>query len=816
MMVIFDHRGVVDMRTSKRDWKKTVARLGLISPVLYGLIFSAGCNKGGSGGAAAADEVTSEINSASCTDGVCSVDQLAAEQWDSVKVYGSSGELLATITGTLSDVGRFKLVTESKITLESGVTPDQVVNAMGGLSAANRLSNEYGLIPLRFYSASAQSMQYSFDTGGTATGTRTYTPAGGSCPDWLYNRSESITGGTNAFTGSVTFTCNSATDFASTATSQFGSNAATTSTATWTLDDQVPPGMSFSSTSTYNSQTYTYGFGVSADRQTVTIPGTSGPNTTDTCTVTDVSGLYTCPGYNGSSMKVAAQVRNVYPMLNGAFSVISNTMTSANSPTIKFDDSGRLMATIGFQVTGGGSLESVAEFNGATAQINRICVVNPSNNQLSGSVQFSFGGAYQGSTAACDTSNLPLPAPSFGGGGSGSGGGLGGGGATASKVISSEDTKYAAVYSGNNIYFSTQSGIGRMDATTGVLDTTFGTNGFATVQGAQRLVACGGKFWTTTSGMSGNEIKKLTFSSTSVTAASPSSPVIPSGTSWATFNFNRIDCINGQYLSLARNSGNSLVVYDAQSEAAVGSYSSSSSTFNSGALIPLRGSDGKWYVLASQRDNSITTKIAELPSGSFDHESSSLTWQTLFSGMIMVRGMSVDMPASAGGQSNVTMVVTASNGGKASLQVYSGTVAEILAAATAGTNTWTAKFEYVTQSWDGTNGPSYFGEAHVCRSGNNYLLAGFGSESPSLGVYDYTWMLLGVDSSGALLSTFNGGQELVKTTAPFSGDYGYAARTALALNCGADGSNKMSFQYADGDIMGSATATTSTVSTIAQ
>jgi hypothetical protein len=432
-------------------------------------------------------------------------------------------------------------------------------------------------------------------------------------------------------------------------------------------------------------------------------------------------------------------------------------------------------------------------------------VVNPANNQLSGSVQFSFGGAYQGSAAACDTSNLPLPAPSFGGGGGGGMSTGGGGGGMVSKVVSSEDTKYAAVYSGSNIYFSTQSGIGRMSATTGVLDTTFGTNGFATVQGARRLVSCGGKFWTTTFSMSGTEFKKLTFSGNSVTTASPSSPVIPA--SMSNFNFSRIDCINGQYLSLAPNTGNSLVVYDAQSETAVGSYSSSTVSFNSGALIPLRGIDGKWYVLASQRDNTSSTKIAELPAGSFNHESGSLTWQTLFSGMTLVRGMSVDMPASAGGQSNVTMVVPATNGVYASLKVYSGTVAEILAAATAGANTWTEKFEYVTQSWNGTTGPGYFGEAHVCRSGNNYLLAGFGTQSSV-----YSWVLLGVDSSGALLSTFNSGAELVKTTAPFDS---YIARTALALNCGADGSNKMSFQYADGSVMGGS-STTSTVSTIAQ
>jgi hypothetical protein len=127
--------------------------------------------------------------------------------------------------------------------------------------------------------------------------------------------------------------------------------------------------MSFTSTSSNNGQTYTYGFGVSADRQTVTVPGMSGPGTTTTCTVTDVPGLYTCAHSTGVSSNVAAQVRNVYPMLNGAFSVIANTMSAANSPTIKFDDSGRLLATIGFPVIGpgGGALESVAEFNGATA-----------------------------------------------------------------------------------------------------------------------------------------------------------------------------------------------------------------------------------------------------------------------------------------------------------------------------------------------------------------------------------------------------------------------------------------------------------------
>jgi hypothetical protein len=305
------------------------------------------------------------------------------------------------------------------------------------------------------------------------------------------------------------------------------------------------------------------------------------------------------------------------------------------------------------------------------------------------------------------------------------------------------------------------------------------------------------------SGTNGDEFKKLTFSGNSVSPSSPTVAVVPSG--MGSFQISRIDCVNGQYLALSQGVGNSLVVYDAQSEAAVGSYSGSGIAY-AGPLIPLKATNGKWYVVASNRDNTTTTKIAELPTGSFDH-TGSLNWLTLFGGMNMVRGVSVGSPATAGGLSNVTFVVPAMSSGKASLKVYSGTVDDIVTAATAGMDTWTMAFEYVVQSWDGTSGPQSFGEAHVCRSGNNYLLAGFGTQSSV-----YKWMLLGVDRYGALLPTFNGGAELLKTTAPFDS---YSARTAMALNCGTDGSNQMSFLYANGSVMGGS-STTSTEATIAE
>jgi|GEM_PF-6656109 len=796
-----------------KTWQRTrlsdrISNLKFIVATLAAGWIVAGCNKAGTDAAGGvAGGVQSEVNSASCSAGVCSVDQLAAEQWDSVKVYGDSGQLLATITGTLSDVGRFKLMTESTITLESGVTPAQVVNAMGGLSAASRLASEYGLIPLRF-SGGSQSMQYTFDTGGTSTGTRTYTPAGGSCPDWLFNRSESVTGGTNSFTGSVTFSCNSATEFVSTATYQFGSNAASTSTDTFTLDDQVPPGMSFTGTSSDNGQTYSDTFAVSADRQTVTVPGMSS-GTSVTCTVSDVPGLYSCSGSGGMGGSVAAQVRNVYPMLNGAFSVITNSyMLGISSPTIKFDDSGRLMASIGPQIySGSGSsafLESVAEFNGSSARINRLCVVNPASSQLRGSVQFSFGGAYQGPADPCATSNLPLPAPSFGGGGGGvgtttggGGGGIGtttgggaGGGMPPSNVVSANNAKNGAAYStdGDFLYFITQSGrIGRFHvggANNQTLDSSFGTAGFASLGSTfSYLVSCGDKIWTLESGSSGYTWKKVTFSNSSpwAVASQPTNPVIPAS-GFSSFNIDSAYCIDNQYLATGRLGSDSIIVYDAKNEASVGSYASTGTQFSNHPVVPVRDADGDWYVLVIN-DNG--TRLVQLPAAtgagqSFDFKATGLTSTTLFPNYAQVSDIDIGIEGSPGTQSNIAFLTTGIDSGKAKVKINYGTVDQLLAGAS--TLASTPDRSYTTTSFDGQSGrPGSFVQAFICGSQNWFSIAGWGYGTGSSSS-DISWVTFGLDTS-TLDGAFNGGSETVLTSPPFSGSLGYAGRGSMSLAC---------------------------------
>ena len=788
---------------------------------------AAGCKSAGSSGAAAgaAGSGTTEINGASCTDGVCSIDQAAAELWSEVKVYGSSGQLLATFTSERSDVAGKSLITSQTLTLESGVTAASVMNAMGG-SGMNmaRLNSDYGLFALQTMPGGGQGQSvFTVADGGTVTATRTYTAAGGNCPAWAFSMVEQIgtPGGATSRSLSREFTCASETSLTSTNTITYGTNTPNTSTTDFTIDNTVTPAVLTSVVSTMSSgQTIT--FGVAADRSTATIPSFYGPNsgTASTCTAASEPGFFECPGGN----VVSAAFRNSYPFLNGVYAVDPNPFVMADATFGMFDDRGRRLATLTPGMT---MVQSVAEYVGETAKVDRFCATNASTGAHVGRVEFNFGGGYTGPTSDCATTVLLSPPSMGGGGGMGGptgGGGMGGGGSGMTlKVVSSNYGKMGAVFAETNstsyLYIMTQSSIGRyvvQGPSAQTLDTTWGTNGFVNKpsNSMQYMVSCGGKVWSLDTTMAGYTWKKLTFSDSSpyVTASTPTSPVIPAS-GFSSLNIDSAYCIDNKYLSTGRSGSDSIIVYDAVNETAVGSYAASGYQFSNHPVVPLRKADGTWAVLEMNVLNGgVGSRLVELPAAgggtqSFDFKASGLTSHTLFAGYDEVKDIAIDNGSAPGTQSKIALIRAFNDygaTGNAMLKITFQTVDEMITNATTSGYSFadSPDISYVTSGFTGTGSPSNFSQVFACVAQNYFAIAGWGDSG---GIT--SWLAFGIDGGGNLDSAFNSGAEMPLSTDPFNG---YIGRMSSSVACGTGGSASTAFAYANG----SATSQSSTTNVV--
>jgi len=380
-----------------------------------------------------------------------------------------------------------------------------------------------------------------------------------------------------------------------------------------------------------------------------------------------------------------------------------------------------------------------------------------------------------------------------------------------SKVIKSGNGKNGAVFAETNgavyLYMITGSSIARYTvggSSSQVLDATWGTDGFAALpsSGMKYLLSCGGTVWSLESGTTGKAWRKLAFSDTSpfVTVSSPQDPVIPDG--FAPLNFDTAHCVDNQFLATGQLGSRSLVVYDAFAEVAVGSYDAGSTVQAANyQVVPLRKTNGDWVVVQVNEQNS--TNLIELPAPppgsslqSFDYDAAGLTTHSIFSAM-EVQDVAIDNRGAFGTQSQVGLVRSAVDTGgtnNAKLKITFQTANQMITHATTSGYSFDSNpdIEYVTASFDGTNGPNAFDHVFACVTGGWFTIAGWGTRQSDSTV---SWLNFGIDGSGSLDGAFNNGQELILSRDPFNAASGISS---ASVACGTGGSTSEAFAYASG------------------